>query len=91
MKIEIEVSDKNEGTSAPYWLIIDPKQMMRVGHDYVASMITGPFFSREEAQAELTGRSYDYSTRAVVYCCSGYRSGKYKQAIEKAKVEAKHV
>jgi len=79
MKIEIEVSESNEGTSAPYWLILDPTQNMRLDINHLARMITGPFFSREEAEDQLSRRRYDYSKRASVYCMSGYYSGQYKK------------
>lgn len=39
---------------------------------------TGPFFSRQDAEAYLSARSYEYSTEAYVYCFSGYWSQKYK-------------
>lgn len=81
MKIELEVSEKNEGTSYPYWLILDPRQNLSLDVGTLAGMITGPFFSREEAEAELRNRRYDYSKRARVYCKSAYHSGSYKAAI----------
>lgn len=84
MKIEIEVSDKNEGTDSPYWVIIDPKQNMSADADCVASMITGVFFSRESAQKHLDGRRYAFSKRAVVYCLSGYWSREYKNCFSKS-------
>lgn len=68
----------NEGTSAPYWLIIDPyRQMFECNAHTVASMISGPFFSREDAEKYLNSRRYNYSKHAVVYCHSGYFSRKY--------------
>lgn len=69
----------NESTSAPYWLIIDPRQMMSPDCYAVAGMITGPFFCREDAQKQLDSRRYNYSKRAVVFCHSGYWSVKYKE------------
>ena len=59
----------NEGTGSPYWLILDPSQMFRLDPHVLAGMIDGPFFCREDAQAQLEARRYDYSDRAVVYCC----------------------
>jgi len=67
----------NEATEAPYWLIIDPDQMMSPKIDRVASMITGPFFSRADADDQLAHRRYDYSAKAGVWCFSGYYSDKY--------------
>lgn len=85
MRIELEVSNENEGTDAPYWLILDPRQNIRCSIDALAGMITGPFFSREEAQSHLTARSYNFSHRARVYCHSGYYSTQYKTAIRNAR------
>lgn len=92
MKITIDVDmDNNEGTSAPWWMIVDPKQNMSTGRDAcynIASMITGPFFSRREAQAHLDSRRYDFGANAVVYCHSGCWSDKYSDAIRKAEFNA---
>ena len=84
MKIEIDVSEKNESTSSPWWVILDPKQNMACDIDYLASMITGPFFSREEAMLNLLQRSHHYSNRAKVYCLSGYNTYQYDDAYRKA-------
>jgi len=85
MKINLEVSDKTEGTAAPWWLIVDPKQMMRPdAAQVVMGMITGPFFSREEAQAVLDSTRYNYSKRAVVWCASGCHTTQYRHAYQKA-------
>jgi len=84
MKIQLEVSEENEGTESPYWLILDPMQMMKPDCHHLAHMITGPFFSREAAQNHLEGRRYEFSRRAVVYCASGYWSGQYHRALKKA-------
>lgn len=89
MKVELEVSDENEGTAEPWWVIVDPKQMMKPDPYHVMiGMITGPFFSREEANEVLKNRSQHYSNRAVVYCASGCYSNQYKQAYREA--EKKH-
>ena len=79
-----EVAEKqlNEGTSSPYWLIIDPRQNFEVksqGVHNVASMITGPFFSREDAQGFLDMTHYNFSKNAKVYCHSGCYSSKYEK------------
>ena len=84
MKIELDVSEENEGTESPYWLIIDPKQMMRPDVYAVSGMITGPFFSRESAERHLKIRSHAFSKRARVFCHSGYWSEEYKSACRKA-------
>jgi len=87
MKIELEVSEKNEATESPWWIIIDPRQMFALDCYTVASMITGPFFSREEAQEFLDRTRYNFSKHAVVYCHTGYYSDQYKQAIRKAAIK----
>jgi hypothetical protein len=85
MKIEIEVSDKNEGTAEPWWVIVDPCQMMSPDpYRVMMNMVTGPFFSREEANQVLKSRSHHYSKRVVVYCASGCYSNQYKQKYREA-------
>lgn len=82
--IKINISNDSEASSFPWWAILDPHQFFRAnkdGLDDLASMITGPFFSREEANAELNSRRYDYGKHATVYCFSGYHSGQYKRKI----------
>lgn len=88
MRISIEVSEKTEGTSYPWWAIIS---MLRVEKDRklvstgdIIRSITGPFFSREEAEQELESRRYLYGVSAVVWCMSGYLSGQYAEAIRRA-------
>ena len=80
MKAEIEVSEKNEGTRSPYWLIIDPKQNFWTNNEglhWIAGMITGLFFSREEAEDYLKRRRYNFSKNAKVYCHSGHHGEQY--------------
>ena len=78
MKIEIEISEKNECTSAPYWLIIDPRQNLAVSDDGVENIgfrVTGPFFSRDEANKVLKSHQYRYSKNARIYCNSTHHRG----------------
>jgi hypothetical protein len=85
MRVTVEVSEENESTRAPWWMIINPRQSMRTGRDAchaIAGMITGPFFSRAEAQAHLDAKQYNYGPGAVVYCHSGHASGAYCRQIE---------
>ena len=85
MRIELEISDENEGTQSPYWLIIDPKQNLKRGLDgiyNIASMITGPFFSRREAGIVLRNRSHHYSDKAIVYCHSGCDTIQYYNKVQ---------
>ena len=69
----------NEGTRAPYWLILDPAQNMSCDVHMLASQITGPFFSRDDAEKYLMSTSYNFSERARVYCLSGHHSDKYNE------------
>ena len=86
MKIEIEVSEKNEATAYPYWMIFDPRQMMKPDIYSLSGMITGPFFSRESAKSHLERTRYNFGPRACVFCCSGHQSREYKAAFGRAKV-----
>lgn len=85
MRIVLEVSEDNECTSYPWWVIIDPP--MKRGEeeseqDYheIAMSVVGPFFSREEAEETLARTRYNYSKRAVVYCKSGCYTTQYQAA-----------
>ena len=70
----MKISEKNEGTSYPFWIIIDPKQNFNTGiqglHN-IAGMITGVWLSREAAQSYLDGHRYNFGPNAKVYCHSG--------------------
>jgi hypothetical protein len=67
-----------EFTSAPYWLIIDMNNKTEISDiREVATMITGPFFSRKDAQDYLDARRSNFSDNARVYCKSGHASSKY--------------
>ena len=85
-KIEIEVSDKNEATRAPYWIILDPQQNMGLSIHMLAGQISGLFFSREEAERYLNATRYNFSARACVYCCSGHHGRQYNDACDKARI-----
>jgi len=89
-KIVIEVSEKNEGTWCPWWAILDPHQFFRATKEGIydlASMVTGPYFSREEAQEQLDRRRYDYGPHACVFCFTGCHSGQYQQRLKETKSE----
>lgn len=93
MKIQLEVSDRNEGTEAPWWIIVDPGQNFSTGEDgiyRIAGMITGPFFSREEAETVLRVQHYNFSQNATVFCASGYNTLQYHQEWRKADLAARH-
>ncbi len=72
-----------ESTESPYWLILDPAQNMSCDIHMLAAQITGPFFSRQDAERHLKSRRYAFSKRAKVYCLSGYWSGKYNRLCRK--------
>jgi hypothetical protein len=84
VKITLEVSEDNESTSFPWWVIVDPLQNLNCDYHAIAAMVTGPFFSREEAEAELKATRYNYSKRAVVYCKSGCYSRQYQHKVREA-------
>ena len=83
MKIILEVSEKNEGTSSPWWAILDPYINIKRGDvNGLAKSITGPFFSRDDAQQYLIDSGHNYSSQAIVYCLSGWNSGQYARALK---------
>lgn len=88
-KIEIEVSLENEGTSDPYWFIIDPSQNMSCSAFAAAMQVTGPFFCREDGEAYLERARHHFSKKAVVWCHSGCNSGQYAQKYREAERLAK--
>lgn len=67
-----------EGTAFPWWAILDPEQMMRPDVYRLASMVTGPFFSRESATNYLRARRHAFGPRACVYCFSGHDSDDWR-------------
>lgn len=84
MKIEIEVSEHNEATQSPWWMIVDPRQNFKLntnGACNVAQMITGPFFSREEAESILRTRAHRFSKNAIVFCNSGHLTIQYSDKV----------
>ncbi|MGD9159640.1 MAG: hypothetical protein PVG39_14600 [Desulfobacteraceae bacterium] len=90
MKITLDVSEKNEGTEAPWWVICDPCPMIQPDPYLVMMrMITGPFFSREAAEKHLNVHRHNFSERAVVYCASGCYSPQYDSAYREAEKKLK--
>lgn len=88
VKIELEVSEECESTAFPWWMIIDPAQNFKTGERgvyNVAFMVTGPFFSREEAERVLQAQRYNFGTSACVYCHSGTYSPQYVKAMRAGK------
>ncbi len=83
IEIKLKVSTDTEATASPWWMVIDPKQNFNTNSDglrAIASMITGPFFSREAAEEYLKRRAYAFSDNARVYCDSGYHADQYNTA-----------
>lgn len=81
----IRIAD-NECTDSPYWLIIEPRgRNIKTRIEDIANCITGPFFSREDAENHLKTRRYNFSDKARVWCFSGYWSEKYKNALRNIK------
>lgn len=74
----------SEATRSPYWLILDPSQNMRCSIHQMAGGITGPFFSRMDAEDFLAETKYNFSDKAKVYCLSGCRSWKYDHYVREA-------
>lgn len=89
MKITVEVTGDNEGTASPWWAVVDPHQNMRADLAAAAGQITGPFFSRAEAEGYLKRRRHAYSKRARVWCFSGYYSDQWHEGSRKAEAEEK--
>ena len=84
MKIEIEVSEECECTRSPWWMIIDTRQNFRTDREAshnISAMITGPFFSREEAELVLDRRRYNFGKGAVVFCASGVDTIQYARKV----------
>ena len=78
----LKISEKNESTRLPYWVIIDPRQNFSVDDDglhNIASMITGVWLSREAAEDFLRQTRYNFSKHAKVYCCSGCYSKDWEE------------
>lgn len=95
MKIEIEITGSNEATAYPWWVIVNPTEMRPREDDdsnliddtTLAFAITGPFFSRAEAETHLKARHYAFRKDAVVWCLSGHATRVYRDAIDKVGAE----
>jgi hypothetical protein len=97
MKIEIDVTGDNEATAYPWWVIVNPTHVVNdppydhdddvddstyVSDTTIAFSITGPFFSRDEAESALRRRHYDYHPDAAIWCLSGHETQVYRNAID---------
>jgi hypothetical protein len=65
--------EANEMTAHPYWLILHNGNLRAD-----ASVLAGPFFSRQAAAQHLSARRYEYGDKAYVFCFSGHKSHEYK-------------
>ena len=74
--------DKNEATAYPWWAIVRKGSFGR----YI--MLVGPFFSREEAEAQRKRRIYDYGEKSFVFCYSGHESSQYVELRKRAAIDA---
>lgn len=84
----MKISENNEGTAFPFWIIIDPGQNLRKdnqGLHNIAGMITGVWFSREAAEEYLKNHSYNFGHGARVYCHSGCYSKDWIELTNKLK------
>lgn len=84
-QLSLSVSLVNEGTRAPWWMILDPQGSRRGDVGGLAAQIRGPFFSREEAQEHLDAIRHKVGPDALVWCDSGHESAQYARAYELAK------
>jgi hypothetical protein len=75
---ELKSAD-NEGTAAPYWLILNPRQNMNCDIHDLAYQITGPYFSRTDAENYFNAHRHNFGKNAHVYCLSGCYSYKYSE------------
>lgn len=78
----VAASEDNEITSHPYWMIIDPRQMMSPDIGKVASMFVGPFFSRKAATDHMNASRYRYGKHVKVFCCTGRHSEEFAKLYE---------
>ncbi len=88
MKIHLEISEDNEITRAPWWIIIDPRQNFKLddfGLFNIATMLTGPFCSRAEGENHLRRNRHNYSKNARVWCHSAAMYSQYAEACLKSK------
>lgn len=70
---------ENDGTSWPYWAIC--KRTPRTSE---IVLVQGIWFNRQDAQAHLNSRLYEYGKSVFVYCFSGYHSDHLRRLYELA-------
>lgn len=104
MKILINVSEKTEATSYPWWIVIDASKIIpccpdeddecavpSVSWRSVANNVYGPFFSREEAERFIERNKHNLGKDTICYCMSAWDTGgEYVSAINKVYAESKN-
>lgn len=68
----------NEATAYPWWCVVAKN------HLGALSILAGPFFSRDRAEAHRQARIYEYGHGSIVYCFSGHNSEHYRDLIDSA-------
>lgn len=68
---------ETEATDSPWWVIIKPRGMIHSASD-ISSRLTGPFFSRQDAQDHVNARKHAFNDKTEIWCLSGYWSRKFK-------------
>lgn len=76
--IKINVSNLNESTRAPYWMVVDQD---KVGSGDVYGGMKGPFFSRDEAQGFLDEYRYLFGDKTAVYCACSPLDTQYSKKV----------
>ena len=80
-EVVLSHGDNNEATAVPYWGIVQYTRSKRV------VMLAGVWFNREDAEAYLKAKAYNFPKSAVVYCFSGHYSWHLKEIYAIAKGE----
>ena len=66
-------------TAEPFYVIIDPGQIMKPDCYSTSGQVSGLFFSRKAAQDYLKARRHHFSDRAVTFAMSGHHSRAWKR------------
>jgi len=88
MRVQIDVSENKEGTSYPWWVIVDLDKFIGlestsdVSGTITSQAIAGPFFSRDEAETAMRKHAHNYTGRVIILCLSGYRSEQYRKRLD---------
>ena len=74
--------DDEDETKGKMYAELDDYNVESIG-ERIPHCITGPFFSRADANEHLKARRYAFSDKVYVYCHSGHASWKYKELCAK--------